>query len=41
VGALVSFVPGNEILVGTRILADYRLEIDFPNGTVSLQRTIE
>lgn len=38
VDAVVSFVRGQEILVGTRVLETYRLEIDFPRRTVSLVR---
>jgi len=36
--AEATFVPGNEILVGTRLLQAYRLEISFPAGTVLLER---
>jgi predicted aspartyl protease len=39
VQAEASFVAGSEILIGTGLLRDYRLEIDFPNGTVQLTRT--
>jgi predicted aspartyl protease len=33
-----TFVAGNTILVGTGLLKDHRLEIDFPARTVMLQR---
>ena len=39
VSAEATFVPGFEILLGTRFLRRYRLEIDFPKGTVSLKRS--
>jgi hypothetical protein len=29
---------GDEVLIGTRLLQRYRLEIDFPARTVRLQR---
>jgi clan AA aspartic protease len=32
-----TFVNGDEILIGTRILRDYRLLIDFPVGTVAIE----
>lgn len=38
VAALATFVPGDEILLGTGLLPDYRLEIDFPARTVRLER---
>ncbi len=34
-----TFVTGDEILIGTEMLGDYRLEIDFPAQTVSLERS--
>ncbi len=34
-----TFVSSNEILIGTHLLLDYRLEIDFPVQTVTLTRT--
>ncbi|MFN3650156.1 MAG: hypothetical protein ACK47B_11305 [Armatimonadota bacterium] len=40
VRALASFVTGSEILIGTRLLQDHRLEIDFPARKVSLSRTL-
>jgi predicted aspartyl protease len=40
VRALASFVPGTEILIGTRLLREHRLEIDFPARLVRLERTI-
>jgi predicted aspartyl protease len=36
VRAQATFVSGTEILVGTRILADYRLVIDFPARTLAI-----
>jgi clan AA aspartic protease len=33
-----TFVDGEEILIGTRMLRDYRLEIDFPARTVALAK---
>jgi predicted aspartyl protease len=33
-----TFVDGDTILIGTGLLRDYRLEIDFPAGTVRLER---
>jgi predicted aspartyl protease len=36
--AIASFVDGTEILIGTRLLQAYRLEVDFPRGTVLIQR---
>ncbi len=38
VRALATFVPGHEILVGTRLLRNHTLTIDFPAGTVLLER---
>ena len=38
VSAEATFIPGNEILLGTHMLHRYRLEIDFPAGTVVLTR---
>jgi predicted aspartyl protease len=32
------FVPGSEILIGTQLLRPYRLEINFPERTVRLDR---
>jgi predicted aspartyl protease len=37
--AEASFVPGDTILLGTRLLRQYRLVIDFPARTVTLERT--
>jgi clan AA aspartic protease len=34
-----TFVDGDEILIGTRLLRDYRLQIDFPAGTVAIKTT--
>ena len=39
VRAQATFVAGNEILIGTRMLRRYRLEIDFPAGTVTIDAT--
>jgi clan AA aspartic protease len=36
--ATATFSPGNEILIGTRLLKSYRLEIDFPARTLLLAR---
>ena len=36
--AEVTFVPGAEILIGTHLLAKYRLTVDFPNGFVVVER---
>jgi clan AA aspartic protease len=33
-----TFVDGDEILIGTEMLQDYRLQIDFPAGTVSIEK---
>jgi hypothetical protein len=33
-----TFAQVSEILIGTRLLRDYRLEIDFPARTVQLER---
>jgi predicted aspartyl protease len=33
-----TFAPGAEILVGTHLLRDYRLTIDFPRRTVQIER---
>jgi clan AA aspartic protease len=33
-----TFVDGDEILIGTRMLQDYRLQIDFPAQTVAIER---
>ena len=34
--AQAAFVDGGEILIGTRMLEDYRLQIDFPARTVAI-----
>jgi len=39
VSAEATFVDGNEVLLGTGLLRDYRMTIDFPAGTVQLERT--
>jgi hypothetical protein len=36
--AEATFVPGTEILLGTHMLRNYRVEIHFPQGTVRLER---
>lgn len=36
--AVATFAPGNEILLGTRLLEYHRLEIDFPARSVQLTR---
>ena len=38
VQAEATFVPAQEILVGTSLLRAYRLEVDFPAQTVELMR---
>ena len=38
VQAEATFVPAQEILVGTNLLRAYRLEVDFPAQTVELMR---
>ena len=38
VRALATFVSREEILIGTHLLADYRLLIDFPAAEVKLER---
>jgi hypothetical protein len=35
---LATFVPGDEILIGTRLLRRHRLEIDFTTRSVLLER---
>lgn len=35
--ALVTFVAGDEVLIGTRLMLDHRLVIDFTEGSVELQ----
>jgi predicted aspartyl protease len=39
VEAEASFVEGDDILIGTKLLGEHRLEIDFVNGTVRIERT--
>jgi hypothetical protein len=36
--AEATFVIGSEILIGTHLIRDYRLEINFPARTVVLER---
>jgi clan AA aspartic protease len=38
VRAQATFVDSDEILIGTRMLRDYRLEIDFPARAVSIEK---
>ena len=38
VEAEVTFAPGQEALIGTGLLADYRLEVDFVRRTVELRK---
>jgi hypothetical protein len=35
--AEATFVEGNEILIGTGMLLEYRLSVDFPASIVSLE----
>ncbi|HEX6986959.1 MAG TPA: hypothetical protein VF170_16395 [Planctomycetaceae bacterium] len=37
--AEATFVPGGEILIGTRLLRNHTLTIDFPAGTARIERT--
>ena len=39
VQAEATFVSGNRILIGTRLLREYSLQINFISGTVQLERT--
>ena len=39
VQAEATFVSGNRILIGTRLLREYSLQINFVSGTVQLERT--
>ncbi len=38
VSAEATFVPGDEILIGTRVLRNHVLTIDFPAGSVRIDR---
>jgi hypothetical protein len=38
--AVATFVPGDGILIGTHLLRNYRLEINFVDQTVLLERTV-
>ena len=38
VRAEATFVDGDEILIGTHLLRDYRLRIDFPARTVAIEK---
>lgn len=33
-----TFAVGDHVLIGTRMLRDYRLQVDFPAGTVVIER---
>jgi predicted aspartyl protease len=37
--AEATFVDGNELLIGTRLMRSYKLEIDFPMSRIELRRT--
>ena len=39
VRALATFVTGDELLLGTRMMREHRLAIDFSAGTVELERS--
>lgn len=39
VAAYATFVAGDEILIGTRLLREHRLEIDFKSGVLHLTRS--
>jgi clan AA aspartic protease len=36
--AQATFVDGDSILIGTGLLRDYRLQVDFPAGTVAIEK---
>ena len=38
IAAEATFVPNNEILIGTHLIREYRLEINFPAKMVLLER---
>lgn len=38
VTAEATFSPGTEILIGTQLIAEYRLQVDFVAGTVELEQ---
>lgn len=38
VRAQATFVDGDQILIGTHLLRDYRLRIDFPAGRVAIEK---
>jgi hypothetical protein len=40
VQAEATFVPGSEILIGTQLLQQYRLEVHFPERTVLRERIL-
>jgi predicted aspartyl protease len=39
VRAQATFVDGDELLIGTGVLQDYRLQVDFPAKTVFIEKT--
>ena len=39
VRAEATFVVGDDILIGTGMLRDYRLQIDFPARTIAIEKT--
>ncbi len=39
VRAQATFVNGREVLIGTRMLRDYRLRVDFPARTVVIEKS--
>lgn len=41
VRALATFVPGDETLIGTALLAEYELKVDFPRSHMVLRRSDE
>lgn len=40
VEALATFVAGDAVLIGTNLLREYSLNIDFPTGHVVLERSV-
>jgi len=40
VAAVATFSEGNGILIGTKMLSDYKLTVDFVKGEVVIERTI-
>jgi predicted aspartyl protease len=39
VRAEATFARGNDLLIGTRMLRDYRFAVDFPAGTVVIEKS--